>query len=146
MLTKRMTRNQVIMKKTFHFRSDKKMDRLLSGIGDGCDSCVAPRSLWHDLEAIKEGFPMNRSFESVQHIWDKHRKDKHGEIKKSNADFEERQGVCHEPKRVRPTVSFTVTHKVKIIIFPPASCLNQYRPLFFLNDRFSSKFNYLKNV
>ena len=108
------------------------MDRLLSGIGDGCDSCVAPRSLWHDLEAIKEGFPMNRSFESVQHIWDKHRKDKHGEIKKSNADFEERQGVCHEPKRVRPTVSFTVTHKVKIIFFSPVSCLNQYRPLFFL--------------
>ena len=43
-------------------RNDKKMARILSGVGDGCDSCLAPRSMWTDEEAIQDGFSMNRTY------------------------------------------------------------------------------------
>ena len=55
---------------------------------------------------------MNRTFESVKAIWDNSAKDMHGEIRKRTGDYAERQGVCHEPKLLRPTLKFTVTHKV----------------------------------
>lgn len=91
---------------------DKSCDRNMSGIKDGCDLCTYPRSDWHKPEAIEEGFPMNRTFESVKAIWDNSAKDMHGEIRKRTGDYAERQGVCHEPKLLRPTLKFTVTHKV----------------------------------
>ena len=84
------------------------MDRILTGVGDGCDSCITPRNLWHDLDSINAGFPMNRSFESVQEAWDNLDRNKMGDIIKRTADFEQRQGVCHQPKTARPTNSFTI--------------------------------------
>ena len=98
-------------------RCDKKMDRILTGVGDGCDSCITPRNLWHDLDSINAGFPMNRSFESVQEAWDNLDRNKQGGIIKRTADFEQRQGVCHQPKTARPTNSFTITHKVILSLF-----------------------------
>ena len=88
------------------------MDRILSGVGDGCDSCLASRLDWHNLESIEAGFPMDRSFQSVQAIWDHSDKNKHGELMKRRGDYEQRQGVCREPLSVRDTLSFSITHKV----------------------------------
>ena len=78
------------------------MDRLLTGVGDGCDSCTAPRSLWSNPAAIDAGFSMDRSFVNVQEIWDSLDKNKDGEVIKRKADYEKRQGMCHRPKNVRP--------------------------------------------
>ena len=88
------------------------MDRLISGVGDGCDSCTAPRALWHNLAAIEAGFSMDRSFHTNQDTWQNLDKNKQGSVIKRKADFEQRQGMCHEPKIMRPTLSFTITHKV----------------------------------
>ena len=97
-------------------RSDKKMDRLLSGVGDGCDSCLTPRGLWTDLETIEEGFPKNRTFENIRETWDSLAKDKDGEVIKRKADYETRKGQCHEPLTLRETLSFSMTHKVSLNI------------------------------
>ena len=93
-------------------RSDKKMDRLMSGVGDGCDSCLTPRHLWTDEEMIEEGFPKNRTLENLRETWASLRKRKDGEVFKSTGDYGTRQGLCREPVTLRDTLSFTVTHKV----------------------------------
>ena len=93
-------------------RSDKKMDRLMSGVGDGCDSCLTPRHLWTDEEMIEEGFPKNRTLENIRETWASLRKRKDGEVFKTTGDYETRQGLCREPVTLRDTLSFTVTHKV----------------------------------
>ena len=87
------------------------MDRLLTGVGNECDSCTAPRSLWSNPAAIDAGFSMDRSFVNVQETWDSLEKNKEGEVIKRKADYEKRQGMCHRPQNVRPTLSFTITHK-----------------------------------
>ena len=96
---------------SFKERHDKKMDRLLTGVGDGCDSCTAPRSLWNNMVAIEAGFAMDRSVESTQAMWKGLDKNKDGEVIKRRGDYAERLGLCHEPNIVRPTLSFTITHK-----------------------------------
>ena len=93
-------------------RSDKKMDRLMSGVGDGCDSCLTPRHLWTDEEMIEEGFPKNRTLENIRETWASLRKRKDGEVFKTTGDYGTRQGLCREPVTLRDTLSFTVTHKV----------------------------------
>ena len=92
------------------------MDRLLSGIGDGCDSCLTPRRLWTDIETIEEGFPKNRTFENIRETWDSLAKDKDGEVVKRTGDYETRKGQCHEPLTLRETLSFSMTHKVSLNI------------------------------
>ena len=88
------------------------MDRLMSGVGDGCDSCLIPRSLWTDQDTIEEGFPRDRTLESNRATWSSLRKRRDGEVFKVTGDYETRQGLCHEPKALRDQTSFTVTHKV----------------------------------
>ena len=89
------------------------MDRLLTGVGDGCDSCLTPRYLWTDLDTIETGFPKNRTFENLRETWDGLAKDKTGAVIKKTGDYENRQGLCHPPATLRETFSFTETHKVE---------------------------------
>ena len=63
-------------------RNDKKMDRLLTGIGDGCDSCLAPPNSWADLSAVEAGFPKDRTIESLRATYDSLEKDSQGVLKK----------------------------------------------------------------
>ena len=60
------------------------MDRLLSGVGDGCDSCLAPRSMWTDEETIDQGFPKNRTIENIRETWENLVRDKSGDIVKED--------------------------------------------------------------
>ena len=92
-------------------RTDKKMDRLLSGVGDGCDSCLAHRSLWTNLDSIEEGFACDRTLEGSKETWASLRKRPDGEVFKVTGDFETRKGLCHQPRALRDSLSFTVTHK-----------------------------------
>ena len=89
------------------------MDRILTGLGDGCDNCLVQKELWTDLEKIDSGFPNDRTLESLKETYEGLRKNKRGEIVKETADYEVRQGICGEVLTLRPTTSFTVTHKVK---------------------------------
>jgi hypothetical protein len=93
------------------------MDRLLTGVGDGCDNCLTPRYLWTDIDTIAEGFPKNRTFENIKATWACLAKDKTGDVVKRAADYETRQGLCHEPVTLRETFSFTETHKVSSNVF-----------------------------
>ena len=97
---------------TNQYRSDKKMDRLLTGIGDGCDNCLAAPNSWADLAAIEAGFPKNRTLQSVRDTFGDLKKNAKGEIRKVTGDYETRQGICGETLSLRETCSFTVTHKV----------------------------------
>ena len=101
------------------------MDRLLTGIGDGCDNCVAPPSTWSDVTAIEAGFPKDRSLESIKQKYDDLEKNSRGDIKKVTGDFETRQGICGEPVSLRETFSFTLTHKVKLRVNNCSAC---YKP------------------
>ena len=92
------------------------MDRMLTGIGDGCDSCLTPRNLWTDLDTIENGFPKNRTFGNLRDTWDSLAKDQTGEVIKRTGDYETRQGMCHEPATLRETFSFTETHKVSFYV------------------------------
>ena len=113
-------------------RNDKKMDRLLTGIGDGCDNCVAPPKSWSDLIAIEAGFPKDRTLASIKSTYETLEKNEKGEIKRVTGDYEVRQGICSEPITLRETYSFTVTHKwthvihhiVKVITHLMVNCLN----------------------
>ena len=89
------------------------MDRLLSGVGDGCDSCLTPRNMWTDEDQIEEGFPKNRTLENVRETWESLSRTKSGEIFRRTGDYEARQGICREPATLRELYSFTLTHKVK---------------------------------
>ena len=89
------------------------MDRILTGLGDGCDNCLVQKELWTDLEKIDSGFPNDRTLESLKETYEGLRKNKRGEIVKETGDYEVRQGICGEVLTLRPTTSFTVTHKVK---------------------------------
>ena len=42
-------------------RADKKMIRLLTGLGDGCDICTVSPLLWSDVEQVEIGFPPDRN-------------------------------------------------------------------------------------
>ena len=92
-------------------RNDKKMDRLLTGIGDGCDNSVAAPCTWSDVNAIEAGFPKDRNLELIKSTYEGLEKNEKGEIKRSTGDFDTRQGICGEPLTLRETLSFTVTHK-----------------------------------
>ena len=94
-------------------RNDKKMARILSGVGDGCDSCLAPRSMWTDEEAIQDGFSMNRTYENTQKTWANLPRNSKGELIKKTGDFEARQGLCNPPISLREPTSFSITHKVR---------------------------------
>ena len=63
------------------------------------------------MVAIEAGFAMDRSVESTQAMWKGLDKNKDGEVIKRRGDYAERLGLCHEPNIVRPTLSFTITHK-----------------------------------
>ena len=89
------------------------MDRILSGIGHGCDNCLAAPNLWADLSAIDDGFPKNRTLESLRETFEDLRKNGRGEIITQTGDFDVRQGICGEPVTLRETFSFTLTHKVR---------------------------------
>merc|ERR1712013_504032 len=75
-------------------RNDKKMARILTGLGDGCDSCLAPRSTWSDVEAIEDGFVMDRSYQQIQETWKNLPRDSNGELIKATGDYATRQGLC----------------------------------------------------
>ena len=94
------------------FRNDKKMDRILTGIGDGCDNCLVKRALWTDIPTIEAGFDCDRTLESIKETYEELKKDKEGRILKSAGDYDVRQGICGKPISLRETFSFTVTHKV----------------------------------
>ena len=91
------------------------MDRQLTGIGDGCDSCLTPRRLWTDLNTIETGFAKDRNLKDLKNTWQSLDKDKTGSVIKRREDYEKRQGLCHEPVTLRETFSFTLTHKVSKI-------------------------------
>ena len=91
------------------------MDRILTGVGDGCDSCLAPRVLWTNEESISEGFPLNRTFESNAQTWASLPRNSRGDLVKTTGDFATRQGLCNPPITLRETFSFSVTHKVSYI-------------------------------
>ena len=88
------------------------MDRILTGLGDGCDHCLAAPSLWNSLTEVEAGFPKNRTLESLKETYEDLRKNGRGEIVKVTGDFGVRQGVCGEVITLRETLSFTLTHKV----------------------------------
>ena len=88
------------------------MDRLMSGVGDGCDSCLIPRALWTDDDTIDEGFPKNRTMENMRETWKSLQKREDGTVVKATGDYETRLGLCREPVSLRDTLSFTITHKV----------------------------------
>ena len=87
----------------------------ISGIGDGCDSCLAAPNLWCDLTAIDAGFPLDRTLETIKETFENLQKNNRGEIVKVTGDYEVRQGICGKPISLRETFSFTITHKVKIL-------------------------------
>ena len=91
------------------------MDRILTGISDGCDNCITPRDLWTDIDTIDEGFEKNRTFENIKETWQSLAKNAHGEVIKRTGDYETRRGQCHEPISLRETFSFTITHKGSLI-------------------------------
>ena len=97
-------------------RTDKKMDRLLTGVGDGCDSCLVPRAMWTDEMTIAEGFPKNRTLENMRETWEALRKNKDGTVFKQTGDYATRLGLCREPVTLRDTLTFTITHKWMILI------------------------------
>ena len=88
----------------------------MSGVGDGCDSCLVPRALWTDEETIDEGFPKNRTLENMRETWQALRKRRDGEVFKETGDYKTRFGLCREPVSLRDTLSFTITHKVRRVI------------------------------
>ena len=88
------------------------MARILTGIGYGCDSCLAPKSSWTDVEAIEDGFEMNRNYEETKETWRNLPRNSKGELVKSTGDYETRQGLCHPPVSLREPTCFSVTHKV----------------------------------
>ena len=50
---------------------DGKMGGLLSGAGGAhCQLCTATFKQLHDLELIREGFPINRSISAAKEIFD----------------------------------------------------------------------------
>ena len=66
------------------------------------------------MDTIEEGFPCNRTLQTNKATWASLRKRRDGEVFKVTGDYETRQGLCHEPKSLRESCSFTVTHKVLI--------------------------------
>ena len=100
--------------KNLHFitRNDKKMARILTGLGDGCDSCLAPRSAWNDVEAIEGGFAIDRNYNQIRETWASLPRDSMGELVKKKGDYATRQGLCHPPISLREPTSFSITHKV----------------------------------
>ena len=88
------------------------MARILTGIGYGCDSCLAPKSSWTDVDSIEDGFEMNRNYEETKETWRNLPRNSKGELVKSTGDYETRQGLCHPPVSLREPTSFSVTHKV----------------------------------
>ena len=95
----------------FYFRNDKKMDRILTGVGDGCDNCLVRKELWTDIPTIESGFPNDRTLESIKETFEELRKNGRGEIIRTTGDYDVRQGICGEPISLRETFSFTLTHK-----------------------------------
>ena len=91
------------------------MARILTGLGDGCDSCLAPRSAWNDVEAIEEGFVIDRNFDQIKETWANLPRDSKGELVKKKGDYATRQGLCHPPISLREPTSFSITHKVQRI-------------------------------
>ena len=53
------------------FRNDKKMDRILTGIGDGCDNCLVKKALWTDITTIDAGFSCDRTLECIKETYEK---------------------------------------------------------------------------
>ena len=92
------------------------MDRILTGVSDGCDNCLTPRALWTDIDTIEEGFPKNRTFKNIYDTWRSLAKDKNGQVIKKVGGYDTRQGLCHEPVTLRETFSFTETHKVSAVL------------------------------
>lgn len=88
------------------------MARILTGLGDGCDSCLAPRSTWSDVEAIEDGFVMDRSYQQIQETWKNLPRDSNGDLIKATGDYATRQGLCHPPVSLREPTSYSITHKV----------------------------------
>ena len=95
------------------FRNDKKMDRILTGVGDGCDNCLAAPKLWSDLTAIEAGFPKDHTLESIRETHENLKKTKDGDIRKETGDYDVRQGICGDVNTLRETFSFTLTHKAR---------------------------------
>ena len=89
------------------------MDRILTGIGDGCDNCLVKKALWTDISTIDAGFSCDRTLECIKETYEELQKDKEGKVVKSSGDYDVRQGICGKPISLRETFSFTVTHKVK---------------------------------
>ena len=89
------------------------MDRILTGVGDGCDNCLVHKNLWTDIEQIEAGFPKNRNLENLRETYKGLRKNEKGEIIREKGDYDSRQGITHPVRSLRETTSFTVTHKVK---------------------------------
>ena len=56
------------------------MDRILTGIGDGCDNCLVKRALWTDIPTIEAGFDCDRTLESIKETYEELKKDKEGRI------------------------------------------------------------------
>ena len=92
------------------------MDRHLTGIGDGCDSCLVAPRMWNDLDVIEEGFPKDRTLETLRETFSTLRRNAKGEIVRVVGDYEQRQGITGEVVTLRETFSFTVTHKVTILL------------------------------
>ena len=72
---------------------------------------MAHRSLWTDLDSIDQGFVCDRTLAGNKETWASLRKRPDGEVFKVSGDFETRKGLCHQPKALRDSLSFTVTHK-----------------------------------
>ena len=96
----------------YYSRNDKKMDRILTGVGDGCDNCLVHKNLWTDMDQIDAGFPKDRTLENIQETCERLRKNEKGEIIRETGDYDSRQGITHPVRTLRETTSFTVTHKV----------------------------------
>lgn len=48
------------------------MDRLLTGIQDGCDLCSAPREVWNISEVIEDSlFEVDRSIAGLKELYKK---------------------------------------------------------------------------
>ena len=84
----------------------------MTGVKDGCDSCLFPRQTWTLEQQIDDGFPKNRTLENIRETWASLRKRKDGTVFKETGDYETRFGLCKEPVTLRDTLSFTITHKV----------------------------------
>ena len=94
---------------------DTKMIKTVTGLtGAYCTACTVKESEAHSRENIKDGFPLNRSIQDTEQLFNELKvlDDEGNEyIPKKPRDYEKRQGLCNQPlTKTEVCSNITVLH------------------------------------